>query len=87
MSPQVSSLKRPSLKRSAAVALVLAAALFTSACQMTQTENRVATGAAIGTGVGAAASIIGGGVLLTNTLVGAGVGAAGGWLYDQAKKK
>jgi hypothetical protein len=54
---------------------------------MSQTEQRVATGAAIGTGVGAAASIIGGGGLLTNTLVGAGVGAAGGWLYDQAKKK
>lgn len=82
MSPQVSSLKRP-----ATVSLVLAAALLTSDCQMSQTEQRVATGAAIGTGVGAAASIIGGGGLLTNTLVGAGVGAAGGWLYDQAKKK
>jgi outer membrane lipoprotein SlyB len=52
---------------------------------MTETEQRTLSGAAIGTGAGLAVSAITG--EWAWTAAGAAVGAAGGYIYDQQKKK
>lgn len=62
------------------IALVCLLSL-TTGCAMTQGEQRVLTGTAIGAGAGA---LIGGST--TSTLIGAGVGAAGGYLYHKGKQ-
>jgi osmotically inducible lipoprotein OsmB len=46
-------------------------------------EESMLTGAAIGTGVGAAAAGITGGNVGTGALIGAGAGAVGGYLVDR----
>lgn len=75
------------MTRSLPLAFVLSAALLTSACQMSRTEGRVLTGAAIGAGVGAGIGAVSGGLDMgTGALVGGVIGAGGGLIYDAVKK-
>jgi hypothetical protein len=52
---------------------------------MSQQQQRVLSGAAIGTGVGAAAGALTGGNAVTGAAIGAAGGAAGGYLYDRSQ--
>lgn len=65
-----------------------AAAVLTTGCAslgLTETEERMATGALIGTAGGAAIGSIAGDAGW-GAVVGAGVGAAGGYVYDKSQK-
>ncbi len=73
------------LKVMAVVALL--AAMITGCSHMTTTQQRALSGGAIGAGSGAALSAITGGSILMGTAIGAGVGAVGGLVYDDCKKK
>lgn len=69
-----------------AVALVLGLGL--GACSnMSQTEQRTLSGAAIGAGVGAAGTAVTGGCVTCGAAIGGAAGAAGGYIYDHQKKK
>ena len=68
------------------VILVMAAALFLGGCSgMSNTEQRVLSGTAIGAGGGTLIGWAAWGPLV-GSAVGAGAGAVGGVLYDQYQK-
>ena len=68
------------------LAFVLAAGLGLAGCAgMTQTEQRVGTGALGGGAVGGIIGSFSGNAGL-GALLGAGVGAGGGYLYDQSQR-
>ena len=70
------------------ITLFAAGLLFAlAACSnMNQTEQRVVSGTAIGAGAGAALVAVTGGLSIgTGALIGAGVGAAGGYVVDQTQ--
>jgi hypothetical protein len=65
---------------------MLGGALLISACSgMSDTEQRTLSGAAIGTGAGAAVGAIAGNAGL-GAVIGAGAGAAGGYIWDRHKQ-
>jgi hypothetical protein len=65
-------------------AFALAAALVLSGCaNMTRTQQRMLSGAAIGATGGAAIAAVAGGSMLTGAVVGAAAGTVGGLLVDQ----
>ena len=67
------------------VSLLVMTAL--SGCaNMSSTEQRTLSGAAIGAGAGAAIGAISGGRAGTGALIGAGAGALGGYLYDRSQQ-
>jgi len=67
-------------------AAVLAAGIFIAGCsEMTDTQRRTATGAGAGAATGAVVGSLTGD-FGWGALVGAGVGAAGGFLYDQHRQ-
>ena len=70
--------------RKAVLPIVLIAAVGLGACS--QTGKRVGTGAAIGAGVGVVGTAVTGGCIPCGAVVGGAAGAAGGYIYDQAKK-
>jgi hypothetical protein len=58
-----------------------------SACSdMSTSQQRTLSGAAIGTGVGAGAAALTGGCVGCGAAIGAAGGAAGGYIYDQNQK-
>lgn len=64
--------------------LVIVAGLGVAGCEnMTQGQERLATGAAVGGATGALASGVTGGDALTGGLVGGALGAGAGYLYDR----
>lgn len=67
--------------------MVLAVAgLSLAACSnMSHKEQRMLSGAAIGTGVGAAAGAVTGGCVSCGAVIGAGVGTAAGAIIDEHK--
>jgi osmotically inducible lipoprotein OsmB len=66
---------------------VCAIVLLLGACSdMTRTQQRTLSGAAIGTGVGVAGTVMTGGCVSCGAAVGAAAGAAGGYIYDKSKK-
>lgn len=72
--------------RSTSLSLLLLAGLGLSACAgMNPTEQRVATGALGGAAVGGILGSFSGNAGL-GVLLGAGVGGAGGYLYDQSQQ-
>jgi len=75
-----------SMTYSAIIPVVLAAALTLSGCAGGTAASRTATGAAAGAAAGA---LIGSNSANAGkgALIGAGVGAAGGYLYDQHQKE
>ena len=71
----------------AVIPLALAATLGLAACSdMSNTEQRVLSGGAIGAGVGAAGTAITGGCVTCGAVIGGAAGAGAGYLYDQYKK-
>lgn len=65
------------------IALMCVLLLTMTACSnMNNREQRMLSGAAIGTGVGAAAGAVTGGCVTCGAVIGAGVGTAAGALYD-----
>jgi hypothetical protein len=78
---RVSNLYRRSGVMRRGIALMVMAALLVGGCSgMSNTNQRVLSGGAVGAGTGL---LIGGPV---GVVVGAGVGAAGGYAYDQHEK-
>ena len=73
------------MKRSATAMSLCALVTLAGCANMTEREQRVLSGAAIGTGVGAAAGAIGGNLGL-GAAIGAAAGAAGGLVVDEQKK-
>ncbi len=62
--------------------------LSLSACSgMSDAQQRTLSGAGIGAGVGAVGSAVTGGSTVGGAAIGAAVGGAGGYIYDQSKKK
>jgi hypothetical protein len=60
--------------------------VMVSGCSnMTHTQQRVLSGAAIGAGVGTAATVLTDGCVACGAAVGAAAGAAGGYVYDKTK--
>lgn len=71
----------------ARVAFLLACLAVLGGCtNMTDTQQRVVTGAAIGTAAGAATIAITGGCVSCGAAIGGAVGAGSGYLYDYATK-
>jgi len=66
-------------------ALVAAAALTAGCAGLTDTQQRTATGALVGVAGGAAIGSIAGDAGW-GAVIGAGVGAAGGYVYDRSQK-
>jgi osmotically inducible lipoprotein OsmB len=65
----------------------LSLVLICSGCaNMSSTEQRTLSGAAIGTAVGAGLGAVTGGNVLGGAAIGAAAGTAGGYLYDRHKK-
>jgi osmotically inducible lipoprotein OsmB len=76
------------MKRVLRVLTVLLLAGAISGCAgMTDTQQRVLSGGAIGAGAGAAVGILSGGSGSTGAIIGGAAGAAGGYIVDQSEKK
>jgi hypothetical protein len=54
---------------------------------MNNQQQRALSGAAIGTGAGAAIGLLTGGSVVTGAVIGAAAGTAGGLLYHEEQKK
>jgi len=68
-------------------AAVLVALIGVGACSdMNPTEQRVLSGAAIGTAVGAAGTVMTGGCVACGAAIGGAVGAGTGFLVDRIKE-
>jgi hypothetical protein len=65
--------------------MVLSLGLVTGCANMTQQQQRVLSGGAIGAGAGAALGAIAGGSIAVPAAIGAGAGALGGYIYDQSQ--
>jgi len=66
------------------VALILSLAACTG---LSRTQQRVLSGAAIGSGTGAAAALITGGSVAVGAVAGAAVGSVGGYVVDELEKR
>ncbi len=66
-------------------AIVLSLGMVAGCANMTQQQQRVLSGGAIGAGAGAALGAIAGGSIAVPAAIGAGAGALGGYIYDQSK--
>lgn len=73
------------MKKILAVAIA-PAVLFTACSGMSDTQQRVLSGGAIGAAAGAGIVAIAGGSAIWGAVGGAAVGAAGGYVYDQYEK-
>lgn len=65
---------------------VVAVTALGACSNMSTTEQRTLSGAAIGAGAGAGVTAITGGCVSCGAVVGGAVGAAGGYVYDQMNK-
>lgn len=74
-----------SMTKALNVAAITALLVLPACSNMSQKQQRMLSGAAIGTGVGAATGAVTGGSPVTGAAIGAGVGAAGGYLYDESR--
>ncbi|NTU77071.1 MAG: hypothetical protein HGA90_04575, partial [Alphaproteobacteria bacterium] len=69
-------------------ALVLLCLLAVSGCSnLNKTEQRVLSGAAIGTAIGAGGTVLTGGCVACGAAIGGAVGAGAGYVIDQVEKK
>lgn len=70
--------------RQMACAVVLISTMALPACSnMNNRDQRMLSGAAIGTGAGAIIGAATGGSVLTGAAIGAAAGTAGGYIYDR----
>ena len=65
----------------------LLAGVISGCAGMTDTQQRVLSGGAIGAGTGAAVGVLSGGSGSTGAVIGGAAGAAGGYIVDQSEKK
>jgi len=72
--------------KSLLAASVLTLGLATGCTNMTNTEQSMLSGGAIGAGVGAAGTWITGGCVSCGAAIGAGVGAAAGYVTEKMKE-
>lgn len=70
-----------------AVLAICVAGVMSGCANMSDTEQRTLSGAAIGTAAGAVIGQVATGRPLTGAAVGAAAGAASGWLYDRHKRQ
>lgn len=76
---------RTEAPRAAALAVLL---VGLAACSnLSETQQRVVTGGAIGTAVGAAGTVMTGGCVACGAAIGGAVGAGTGYVIDQVQKK
>jgi len=68
------------------VVIILLTGLVAGCAHMTQQEQRILSGGAIGAGAGAIISGVTGGNIAAGSAIGAGAGALGGFLYDQTQR-
>ncbi|WP_299379861.1 hypothetical protein [uncultured Kiloniella sp.] len=69
------------------LAIILTATLFLGACSgLSNTQQRVLSGGAIGTGVGVVGTAVTGGCVTCGAVIGGAVGAGAGYLVDQHEK-
>ncbi len=69
------------------VIVAVACVLTLGACSdMSRTQQRTLSGAAIGAGVGTVGTVMTGGCVSCGAAIGAGAGAGAGYLYDKANK-
>ena len=74
--------------RKSSLAAVALCALALSGCSgMSQTEQRVLSGGAIGAGVGVGATLITGGCVTCGAVIGGAVGAGAGYVIDKVEDK
>lgn len=66
-------------------AALLALCAMTACANMNSTQQRVVSGAAIGTAVGAAGTVMTGGCVACGAAIGGAVGAGTGYVLDKAK--
>lgn len=67
-------------------ALGIVMLVTTSCSNMTNQQQRMLSGAAIGSGVGAVGTAMTGGCVSCGAAIGAGAGAVGGYIVDQQSK-
>lgn len=72
--------------KAVAIALSVAALGLGGCSNMTQSEQRILSGAAIGTVGGALVGAATGGSTVWGGVIGAAAGATGGYVYDQVKR-
>lgn len=76
------------MKRMMNISASLLCVLALAACaDMTRTQQRTLSGAAIGAGVGGVGSAVTGGSTIGGAAIGAAAGAGAGYLYDQHQKR
>ena len=69
-----------------ALPIILIAGLGLGACSnMSNTEQRVLSGGAIGASVGAVGTVVTGGCVACGAAIGGAVGAGAGYIYDQTQ--
>ena len=70
-----------------AIPVLVAAALALGACEnMSNTEQRMLSGGAVGAGVGAVGTVLTGGCVACGAVIGGAVGTGAGYIYDQMEK-
>lgn len=74
------------MKKALLTAVCLVALPLAACSGMNTTQQRTLSGAAIGTGVGAATTAVTGGCISCGAAVGAAAGAAGGYIYDHMNR-
>jgi hypothetical protein len=74
------------MKRKPILIVVLASLALVGCSGMNSTQQRTLSGGAIGAGVGTVGTVLTGGCVWCGAVIGTGVGAAGGYIYDQAQK-
>jgi len=69
------------------IAALAVVGLVAAGCSgMNKQQQRALSGAAIGTGAGAALGLITGGSVVTGAVIGAAAGTAGGLIYNEQQK-
>jgi osmotically inducible lipoprotein OsmB len=70
------------------ITAIVAVAFALSGCSnMNTTQQRVLSGTGIGAGVGLVGTAMTGGCVSCGAAIGAGAGAAAGYIYDQSEKR
>lgn len=79
--------KDPKMKLAKILSVVLLVVSLSGCAGLNRTQQRVLSGAAIGTGTGTAAALITGGSLAVGAVAGAAAGTVGGFIVDEMDKR
>ncbi|MDY0008822.1 MAG: hypothetical protein RBS08_03875 [Bdellovibrionales bacterium] len=87
MTAQMKRTANTAAMRLSVPAVAVLSVLFLGACSdMSKTQQRTLSGAAIGAGVGTVGTVMTGGCVSCGAAIGAGVGAGAGYVIDRSKK-